>query len=366
MTTKTSVLILCGGQSPEHEVSLMSAKNVVAAIDRTRHDVIVIGIDKQGQWMLLETDDFLFNRDDPSAVSLKKGPRVRLVPGERRDHLLQLDSGASVGHVDVVFPVMHGGSAEDGSLQGLLRMLDLPFVGASVLGSAVGMDKDVMKRLLRDAGLPLGKFIVMTDPNRAPSFEELSEALGNPVFVKPANTGSSVGISKARDAGSFTAAVAEAFRFDTKVLVEEFIEGREIECAVLGNRHPRASVAGEIKPTHDFYSYEAKYLDPNGAALVIPADLEDPGLSEMQTLAVLAYQTLCCEGLARVDFFLRADGRFFINEINTIPGFTKISMYPKLWNCSGLGYSELIEELLRLAMSRFETQKALETSFSPA
>jgi len=276
--------------------------------------------------------------------------------------LTGLDSAGLDRSVDVVFPILHGPLGEDGAVQGLLKLANVPFVGAGVLGSAVGMDKDVMKRLLRDAGIPVPKFLVF-GRGQKPDYAAVTKALGSPVFVKPANLGSSVGISKAKDAAGFDKAVALAFRYDTKVIVEENIQAREIECAVLGNEAPKASIAGEIIPTHEFYSYEAKYLDEDGARLEIPAKLDAATLQRVQALAVHTFKVLACEGMGRVDFFLTPDGQLYVNEINTIPGFTKISMYPKLWEASGIGYTQLISRLIELAMERFQHEQTLSNSY---
>jgi D-alanine-D-alanine ligase len=261
-----------------------------------------------------------------------------------------------------VFPILHGPLGEDGAVQGLLKLADVPFVGAGVLGSAVGMDKDVMKRLLRDAGLPVPKFLVFGRAQK-PDYAAVTQALGSPVFVKPANLGSSVGISKAKDEAGFHKAVAMAFRYDTKIVIEENIQAREIECAVLGNEAPQASIAGEIIPTHEFYSYEAKYLDADGARLEIPAKIDAAIQKRVQELAVRTFQALNCEGMGRVDFFLTPAGELYVNEINTIPGFTKISMYPKLWEASGIGYTQLISRLIELAMDRFQHERTLSSTY---
>jgi D-alanine-D-alanine ligase len=265
--------------------------------------------------------------------------------------------------VDVVFPVLHGPFGEDGTVQGLLKLANLPFVGAGVLGSAVGMDKDVMKRLLRDADIPIAKFMVFESATQNKiSFSRVQRELGMPVFVKPANLGSSVGISKAARPREFTRAVQEAFRYDNKILVEENIAGREIECAVLGNENPSASVPGEIITGHQFYSYEAKYIDDQGARLVIPAKLPSQVARRVQELSLRAFKILCCSGMARVDFFLRGRDEIFVNEINTIPGFTAISMYPKMWAASGLSYARLIDRLIQLALQEFRAEKRLRSS----
>ena len=350
--------ILFGGKSAEHEISLLSAKNIYEAIDRTRFEPVLVGIDKTGRWLINDASQFLLNADNPAMISLNTGGRPVA---------LQLSAGNSGGKfadvpLDAVFPILHGPFGEDGTIQGFLKLADIPFVGPGVLGSAAGMDKDAMKRLLRDAGIPIGKFLTLKSHEQAPSFAEIEAALGKPFFIKPANMGSSVGISKVRDEGGYAGALKDAFQYDTKIIIEEFIPGREIECAVLGNENPAASVPGEIIPSHEFYSYDAKYLDENGAALEIPAKLGDETKKHIQELAVKVFQVLCCEGLSRVDFFLKDNGGVIVNEINTMPGFTKVSMYPKLWEASGISYTELITRLIELAISRFEKERKLKTS----
>ncbi|MBN1671689.1 MAG: D-alanine--D-alanine ligase [Kiritimatiellae bacterium] len=365
MSRKIRVAVLFGGRSAEHEVSLQSARNVVGAIDTDKYDVVLVGIDKRGQWRLHEAARFLLEADDPKRIHLHEAADpVALVPGAERQELVRLSDRASAGPVDVVFPVLHGPFGEDGTVQGLLKLADLPFVGAGVLGSAVGMDKDVMKRLLRDAGIPSPRFLVAgRRASRRVGFEQAARELGLPVFVKPANLGSSVGVHKVRNAAQFDAALDDALTYDTKLLIEECIEGREIECSVLGNDEPVASLPGEVVPQHEFYSYAAKYIDENGALLKIPAELPGDVTRTVQELAVKAFKALCCEGMARVDFFLRNGRDVFVNEINTIPGFTRISMYPKLWEASGVPCGELIDRLIQLALERFGTEKRLRTSF---
>ncbi|MDR0289763.1 MAG: D-alanine--D-alanine ligase [Treponema sp.] len=346
---KITVGILFGGKSAEHEVSLQSAKNVYDAIDRGKFDPVLIGIDKSGKWHLNSGGRFLLNDADPRAITLDpSGIPIALIP-ESGGQLMPCSSHPPLPKLDIIFPILHGPLGEDGTVQGLLKLAGIPFVGSGVLGSAVGMDKDVMKRLFRDAGIPIGKFLTLKSHEPTPSFAEVAAALGSPVFVKPANMGSSVGIGKAHDAIEFSAALREAFRHDTKIIIEEFIQGREIECAVLGNENPVAAIPGEVIPAHGFYSYEAKYIDENGARLEIPAKLVSESQKLIQELAVKAFQTLCCAGLSRVDFFLKENGEAIINEINTMPGFTKNSMYPKLWEASGIGYTELITHLIDLA-----------------
>jgi D-alanine-D-alanine ligase len=361
--SKIRVGILFGGRSAEHEVSLQSAKNIVDAIDKNKYEVVLIGIDKQGAWHLDEGSRFLLptTATDLPALSASS-ENLALVPGKQVEQLVQLSGQEAPGSLDVVFPILHGPFGEDGTVQGLLKLANIPFVGAGVLGSAVGMDKDVMKRLLRDAGIPIAKFITLQKyPASEVTFDDARDQLGLPLFIKPANLGSSVGIHKVRDREEFDRAVRDAFTFDNKVLIEECIVGREIECAVLGNDQPVASVLGEILPQHEFYSYEAKYLDENGAVLEIPAKLPQAISERIRQTAIKTFSVLCCEGMARVDFFLRNGDEIIVNEINTIPGFTRISMYPKLWEASGLPYGELIDKLIGLAIEKFQREKGLKT-----
>ncbi|GHU08345.1 D-alanine--D-alanine ligase [Spirochaetia bacterium] len=388
MQTKINVGILFGGKSAEHEVSLQSAKNVFDAIDREKYNPVLIGIDKTGRWLLENPSggEFLLDSNDPQKIRLNHTEaQAAALPPQSGGLIARLDApagggmGSSAGsgavgtandngvqaalpRIDVVFPILHGPFGEDGTVQGLLKLADIPFVGTSVLGSAVGMDKDVMKRLLRDAGLPIGKFIALKSNEPFPPFDTVTAQLGSPLFIKPANMGSSVGVSKVHNQGEYEAAVRDAFRYDRKIILEEFIQGRELECAVLGNVDPRASVPGEVISSHEFYSYDAKYIDENGAVLSIPAKIPDTVREEIQRLAVKTFQVLEAEGLSRIDFFLRSDNSLVINEINTMPGFTKISMYPKLWEASGISYSDLINRLIELAVERFTIEKTLATS----
>jgi D-alanine-D-alanine ligase len=371
---KRVVGILFGGKSAEHEISLLSAKNVYEAMDREKYTPVLVGIDKKGRWMLNDADQYLINADNPSRVSLNAGKPVALQPeirgllaaedGEEDTDILKEAGENRYAPIplDVVFPILHGPFGEDGTIQGFLKLADIPFVGAGVLGSAAGMDKDAMKRLMRDAGIPIGKFLVIKSHEKPLPFSEVTAALGNPVFIKPANMGSSVGISKVSSETEYTTAVKDAFQYDTKVILEEFIRGREIECGVLGNEEPQASLPGEIVSAHDFYSYDAKYLDEKGAALIIPAKLDEDTTKRIQELAVKVFKALCCEGLSRVDFFLKSSGEIIVNEINTMPGFTKVSMYPKMWEASGISYKELITRLIELAVGRYERESGLRTS----
>ncbi len=363
MSKRIRVGILFGGKSAEHEVSLQSAKNVAEAIDKEKYDVALIGIDKSGRWLLPNQSEFLLNATDPKLIALNRQDEesVALVP-QSGGELTDVAAGGAHSAVGVVFPILHGPFGEDGTVQGLLKLAGVPFVGASVLGSAVGMDKDVMKRLLRDAGIPIAKFLVFRRGEMI-DFEAVSGEVGLPFFVKPANLGSSVGVHKVSDLASFSQAVDDAFAYDTKVVIEEAIEGRELECSVLGNENPTASAVGEIVPSHEFYSYEAKYIDEKGAALEIPADISEAVSERIRELAIRTFQVLECEGLGRVDCFLTTDGEVIVNEINTIPGFTRISMYPQLWEASGLSYPDLINRLIELAIERFEREQTLKTSY---
>lgn len=362
---KIRVGVVFGGRSAEHEVSLQSAKNVMEAIDKKKYEVVPIGITKSGQWILGNSSRLILNAENPKLIKLNKSNKtVVLVPGKERRQLVSINPQASSGNtkVDVVFPVLHGTFGEDGTMQGLLKLLDVPFVGASVLGSAVGMDKDVMKRLLNAGGVRTAKFLAFNLGNKI-DFASVKKKFGLPFFVKPANLGSSVGINKVKTKQDFRAAVKKAFEYDNKILIESYIRGREIECSVLGNEKPIASLPGEIIPKHEFYSYEAKYIDPEGAELLVPAKLPRETAKKIQALAIKAFTVLALEGMARVDFFLKPNGTAVVNEVNTIPGFTKISMYPKLWEASGISYPELMDRLISLALERHAKEKRLKTQF---
>ncbi len=360
---KIRVGILFGGKSAEHEVSLQSAKSIADAIDKSKYDVTLIGIDKSGQWTLNDASTFLLHADSPKLIALNKSSEsVALAPGVRGQNLVSLSGSGDIGSVDVVFPVLHGPYGEDGAMQGLLKLANIPFVGSGVLGAAVSMDKDVMKRLLTAAGIPTPAFRALdrSAALRVP-YKEITDALGTPCFVKPANLGSSVGVAKADNEEQYKQALTDAFQYDNKVVVEQYVAGREIECSVLGNEDPIASVPGEVITRHDFYSYDAKYIDEHGADLAIPAKLPADVVKHVQVLAIDTFKALCCEGMARVDFFVMPDGRVYVNELNSIPGFTKISMYPKLWEASGIPYTELIDRLIQLALERHERDGRLKT-----
>ncbi len=357
------IAILFGGRSAEHEISVISARSVMDALDPERYEVVPIGVTKDGHWQLMPGGPPALPAGSRAAlpeVTDRSGPEVAL-DQEPGSQTLVAEDGSRTP-IDVVFPVMHGPHGEDGSIQGFLEMAGVPYVGAGVLASAVGMDKAVQKVLFRAAGIPVIEHEVVhereweEDPE---AVEARAAHLGYPLFAKPAALGSSVGVTKVHEPGELRGALEDAFRYGRKAVLERAVEGgREIEVAVLGNEDPVASVAGEIVPRgHEFYSYEAKYLDEQGAELIIPAPIPAETLEEAQRLAVAGFLALDCAGLARVDFFLRQTGELLMNEINTIPGFTHISMYPKLWEASGLSYPELIDRLVELAIERHERER---------
>ncbi|WP_067837705.1 D-alanine--D-alanine ligase [Amphibacillus sediminis] len=362
---KKTVAIMFGGKSAEHEVSLQSAKNIVDAIDQEKYQIVLIGVDKEGKWHLNDPDTYLINADDPKKIRLNHtDQRVAVVPGESRAQLINLATNQPIAQVDVIFPVVHGTLGEDGSLQGLLRTLNLPFVGVDLLGSAASMDKDFTKRLLKQAGLSVANGLVYKKHQLEQiSFDKVKEQLGLPLFIKPASQGSSVGVSKVNTKTEFEQGIREAFIFDDKLIIEQAIIGREIECAVLGNESPEASLPGEILPQTEFYSYESKYIDETGAILSAPAKLSTEQTEKVRAVALQVFKILDCEGMARIDFFLKEDGELVVNEVNTIPGFTRISMYPKLWSLTGVDYPNLIDRLIELAFERHERKSKLKNNF---
>src|SRR5215469_10913009 len=389
---KLRVGVLFGGRSGEHEVSLLSAASVLKAIDRSKYDVVPIGISKEGRWLTSGESQKLLIGDraqenprhlragDPEttvgAAVLARGDAVLVPPEPSGQHhsLIPFESGAAPDRrpahqaidVDVIFPVLHGTFGEDGTIQGLLELADIPYVGAGVLGSAAGMDKDVMKRLFAAAGLPIVKHITILrchwESNSGKVAREVESKLKYPLFVKPANLGSSVGISKARNRKELGPSIEMAAGYDRKIVIEQGVGGkkhkaRELECSVLGNDEPRASIVGEIVPSAEFYDYNAKYLD-EGSQLIIPAKITKKQMKQAQEMAVRAFQAVDCSGLARVDFLMDPTSRkIYVNEINTMPGFTSISMYPKLWAASGVEYPKLIDRLVQLALERHAEKK---------
>lgn len=372
MPKKIRVGLLFGGRSGEHEVSLASAMSVYKALDKNRYDVTLIAIDKDGRWLLPDPKPLLVHADNPRQIKFsKESEAYGLVPYQSDKQLVSLDSKSAPlpAGLDVIVPILHGTYGEDGTIQGLLELAAIPYVGSGVLGSSVGMDKDVAGRLFSLAGIAtvpsavLRKHEFMKNPKAA--MEQILNRFELPFFIKPANAGSSVGVHKVKKSEDLAAALEDAFMFDTKLLVQEGVDAREIEVAVLGNSEPKASVVGEIVPTHEFYSYEAKYIDENGAALHYPAKNLPPEVArQAQEWAIEAFKAIECRGMARVDFFLdRKTNRLYINEINTIPGFTSISMYPKLWEASGLPYARLLDELIRLAIENFTERSQLKTTY---
>jgi D-alanine-D-alanine ligase len=387
---KIRVGILFGGRSGEHEISLLSAASVFEAIDKDKYEVVPIGITKEGRWVTAADAERLLQGKEgkhlragdpeatPGAAVLAKGESVVVPPEPQRhgamtpfetdasSHSLTRRAADRAIDVDVIFPVLHGTFGEDGTIQGLLELADMPYVGAGVLGSAAGMDKDIMKALFRAAGLPIVKHVTVlrseweANPKKVQKLVE--SKLKYPVFVKPANLGSSVGISKAHNRKELGPAIEEAAKFDRKIVIEQGVGGgkqkaREIECSVLGNDEPEASLPGEIVPSTEFYDYNAKYLD-EGSQLIIPAKLSKSETKEVQRLAIGAFKAVDCSGLARVDFLMEPkSGKIYLNEINTMPGFTAISMYPKLWAASGVSYSDLIGRLIQLGLDRHQEKK---------
>jgi len=375
---KLRVAVLFGGRSAEHEISVLSARFVLESLDRERFEPVLVGITKDGRWVRESEAALLAQSRDPRLAQVNAAEAAAelhlaahpVIPAHESSAQAALLGGEAAEGIDVVFPVLHGPMGEDGTIQGLFRLAEVAFVGSGVLGSAVGMDKDVMKRLFHEAGLPIVPHRTLKrrsfDKNRAAVLADLQAfAGGEALFVKPANLGSSVGVSKAASSEALGPALDHAFAFDDKVVVERGVPGvREIECGVLGNDEPIASVVGEIVVTHadGFYSYDAKYVDSSGSHTVIPAEISPLEATRVQTLAVQAFEVLGCDGLARVDFFRAADGTIYLNEVNTMPGFTAISMYPKLFEASGIGARELVTRLVELGLERAREKRALRTS----
>ena len=337
MSQKITVALIMGGKSSEHEVSLQSGKNIFDALNTELYTVILIGIAKDGAWFVMDPEHFLDHADDPSAITLS----MRRTP-------FHFDEYA----IDVAFPVIHGATGEDGAIQGVLAMQGIPCVGPSVLASALCYDKDITKKLLTIAGIAVAPSITLRNHEPIPSYPKVSAVLGDILFVKPASEGSSVGVHRITSEKDFIDGVSDAFLYDKKILIESELVGRELECAVLGNTDPDASVIGEVLVSgeHSFYSYDSKYIDQNGSTTIIPADIDPKDRSNLRELAIKAYEALECSGMARIDMFLASDGTITVNEINTIPGFTNISMYPKLWEASELSYPDLLTKLIDLAL----------------
>jgi D-alanine-D-alanine ligase len=361
---KTRVGILYGGKSPEHNVSLSTAMAVMNAIDKNKFDVIPIYITTEGQWIkgerltgeVNEIKELQFQSDGKAIIPVALNQTPAVADGKKQEEAV----------VDVIFPLLHGPNGEDGTVQGLLELLNIPYVGNGVLASAVGMDKVVMKNLFAQAGLRQAKYVSFTkrewSRNEEAAYDKVEQELGYPCFVKPANAGSSVGITKCKQRADLKAAFAEAFKYDRKIIIEEAIVGREIEIGVIGNDDPICSVVGEIVPKKEFYDYQAKYEDGD-TELIIPADVTKEQYETIKQMAITAFKALDLSGLVRADFFLTEDGKVYINEINTMPGFTPYSMFPLLWKHSGVSYPELIERLIQLAIERHEEKQTITYTF---
>ena len=350
---KLHVGVLYGGRSVEHDVSLLSAKNILQNIDGSKFEVYLLAIDKDGKWYLCEDIDKPINNGHPLSIVLDAG----------EPYFFTADNKISL---DVIFPILHGTDGEDGSVQGLLQTVNIAYVGSGVLGSAAAMDKLLAKRVLQSAGLPVADFDAFQHHERETiDFQKLVSHLGLPFIIKPANLGSSVGVSKITSEVNFEEALDYAFKYDKSILIEEFIDGREVECAILGNENPLATIAGEviISSKYDFYSFTAKYEDPEAAKITIPADMPDTVHDDIKRLCLKAYSILNCHDLARVDLFVQADGGVYINEINTLPGFTNISMYPSLIQHEGISYQELITQLIEMARQRFLDSSRIITDY---
>lgn len=348
---KKKIALVFGGKSAEHEVSLTSAFNIYTALDKSLFDPVLLGVSKEGSWYHFPDAEVFKKHKALNDAELSSHQVVSLLSYHEKTFVLVLKTQEKIA-LDCAFPIIHGTTGEDGTLQGYFKILNLPFVGCGVLSSAVGMDKVYMKRLLTEAKIQNANYVVLSK-DEDPVYADIVKKIGSPFFVKPANAGSSIGVHKVKSENDFLAKINDAFFYDHKILAEEYIQGREIECSVMGlNHHPKASVPGELKVLHEFYSYEAKYVDSHGAEIIIPAKITDVQTKEIQSLAIKTFKTLGCDGLARVDFFLKEDGSLFVNEINTLPGFTPISMYPKMWQASGIQYKDLITLLINFAFEK--------------
>ncbi|MBI4924376.1 MAG: D-alanine--D-alanine ligase [Bdellovibrio sp.] len=373
MKNKIKVAILYGGRSGEHEISLQSAASVIRNLDQTRFEVIPVSIDKQGKWCY--QDYSLLTSSTKALPVFKNAPEIFIPqrPLESEKNLLTVN-GQKETRIDIVFPVLHGPLGEDGTVQGFLELAEIPYVGAGVLASALGMDKEKAKILAKDADIPIVPYVTLRqalwEKEKISCIKKIKKDLQYPVFVKPANMGSSVGVHRVRDEKNLEPALIDAFRYDKKILVEKAVSAREIEVSILENTDPNqlplASVPGEVISHHEFYSYEAKYMDEKGAELIIPAHLTAQQIKRAQEIASGVFIALDCEGMGRVDLFLEKEsGSFYFSEINTIPGFTTISMYPKLWEASGISYKELLTRLIELALARHERKKTLCREYKP-
>jgi D-alanine-D-alanine ligase len=356
MSARKKVAILYGGRSVEHGVSVNSARNIFQYIDKEHFEPLPIGISQTGQWFLTQgvTKD------------ITQGSSLGLILDPKNAGIILLASGDRI-KADIFFPILHGTDGEDGSIQGLIKAIDIPMVGTGVLGSSLSMNKIIAKRLLKESGVPVTKFVTCTYRDKSKiNFESIVKKVGIPFMVKSASLGSSVGVSKVTRRAEFKKAVDEAFRYDNEVIIEEFITGREIECAILGNRPPVASNPGEIviSKDYDFYTFDAKYVDPEAVSINVPAVIDKTSIQTIRKVSVKAYQALRCEDFARVDLFLTKQGKIYVNEINTIPGFTNSSMFPMMWKERGIGFTDLITKLINLAMERYTENKRVERGYA--
>jgi len=346
---KRKTVLLFGGDSEEHEISILSAKNILKAVDKNKNSITLVGITKDGSWKRIRSAQLLddsygevMDDDSETEVSFSFSKKQFCFKKKGRNQMIKFD---------IAFPVLHGKNGEDGTIQGFFEVAGIPYVGGDVLGSAVGMDKEVAKRILLQAKLPVAKYLATENFSKIPTYKEASKKLGKCLFVKPARSGSSIGVSKVENEKDYVKAVKTAYKEDSKILIEENIEGREIECAVIGNSKPKVSAVGEVVVHEKFYSYEEKYNSSSTANIVIPANLTKEESGAAKQLALDTYKALCCRGLARIDMFI-SKGRLYVNEINTMPGFTDKSMYPKLWEEEGVSYKKLINNLLDLAVKK--------------
>ncbi len=360
-----NVLVILGGPSTEHIISLRSGWSVINNLNTQKYNVLIAGISKEGKWHLYEKDELLDNANDNEKIALKPGYRpVYLESLDDTCYIIDKDTYQKVTHVDIAFPVLHGAYGEDGVIQGLFRSLKLAFVGVDVLASSIGMDKEISKKLWNEAGIPIAKYIVVHTHNKEEITFDIAKAhLGLPIFVKPANAGSSVGVHKVNTEEEFENAISDGFQYDRKLLIEEAVIGTEVECAILGNDFPEASVLGGVKVSDTFYSFETKYYSSTGADKKIPLEMPEELSLLLRESAIKAFLAIGGEGLSRVDFFLRDDHTFVINEINTLPGFTSASMYPKLWAASGVPYADLLDRMINLGFERQERISRLKTTW---
>ncbi|MBO3700563.1 D-alanine--D-alanine ligase family protein [Roseivirga sp. E12] len=349
--SKLKLAIVFGGKSTEHEISILSTRSILAQIDSDKYNISLLRIDIKGNWFLVDS------------IDAQESTPITLVPQDKGAAVLDTDNGKILKQLDIALPVLHGVFGEDGTIQGYFRMMNLAFVGCDVMASSACMDKDLTKRVLRDAGIGIAPYAIAT-PESKPDFAKLERDLGTPLFIKPANLGSSVGVFKIETEAEYLSKLDEALTYDWKVLIEKTIVGREIECAVLGNEKPKASLPGEVIMSTEFYDFESKYVDQDASSTQVPADIPDDQIELVRSTAIKAYQAMGCEGLSRVDFFV-TDEEVLINEINTIPGFTSISMYPKMWEATGIPYPELIDILIELGMERYQRDAALKITAQP-